>query len=169
MVSIPARCARCGYTFQPSGGIWIEGATNVTFSNNTVNCPRCGGRAQFIDGTFDVVDGSIAMRSGPAWSWDVVESLRLTLVRIVEDQPEDPVAAVETTNPRIAGMLRRATTGWSRGEIMSLLSLLLSVLSWQGATPADIKQWMTDAEQAVVQLIEQSAQEGPPPGPPTSR
>lgn len=161
MVSIPARCTRCGFTFQPRGGISISNSTDVTFSGNTTNCPRCGGVARFIDGTFDVVDEAIRMKSGPSWSWTVVETLRLGLREIQDQRPDDPVAAVEAINPRVGGLLRKATKGWTRDQIFGLIAMLLAALTWAGATPKDVGKWIGDVEHHLVDLIKEAGQSGP--------
>lgn len=120
---MPARCSKCGLVFQSTGGIVIgPGSTNVTMFGNKIDCPRCGAWANFIDGTFDVVgvpnaagvtetgslQGAIVMKSGPQWSKDVIDSLRLGLAHIVENPPANPVAAVAALDADFAEALAQA-------------------------------------------------------------
>ena len=131
MVLIPAQCQnpKCGFMFQPQGGIEASGATNLTMSNNRTNCPKCGGAARFIDGEMNVHDGAIELLSGPAWSRDLLEELRLTLVRVVRDAPDDPIAEVESVSSVLGKRLRRNTEGWTRDQKLKLMQLILTSLS----------------------------------------
>jgi hypothetical protein len=130
---------------------------------NTTRCPKCRGVARFLEGSFDVVDGGIDLKSGPEWSWLLVEDLRLTLRRILDELPEDPIAEVEAVSPELGGLLRRATRDWTRGQIIGLIATIAAVLTWAGVAPSDITAWLSDAEGRVVALIESAAEHGPPP------
>lgn len=83
---------------------------------------------EWLQGNFDVTDGAIQMRSGPQWSWDLVEHLRLGLQRIVDEAPSDPVAAVAEVDADLAADVDTVTAGWSRTDKLTLLGLILIVL-----------------------------------------
>lgn len=105
---MPAQCSRCGKRFQPQGGIYIENATNITFSNTTTSCPECGGVAYYVEGNLNVVAGAIEMVAGPEWSWDLVRRLGLALVRIRDEEPDDPEAELDEVDARLGRAVRDA-------------------------------------------------------------
>ena len=161
MVAIPARCTSCGHTFQPQSGIFIESSTHVTMSNNTTICPRCGGRAKFIEGRFNVTDGAIELLSGPQWSFDLVEGLRLTLRRIVDERPADPVAAVGVVAPVLASDIDRVTRGWSWERKIALIGGILGILGYVGITPENAVEHAPGLMQQVAELLREAAKTGP--------
>lgn len=127
MPLLPARCTRCGHQFQPEGGIFVaDGSMRNTFSNNSVRCPQCGGRALFVEGELNVVDGGIEMLSGPQWSWDLVEELRLSLKRAI-DTNHDPTGALESV-PEVQNAFRRATKGRGRRFKRRIAQAVLAAL-----------------------------------------
>lgn len=131
MVLIPARCARCGHVFQPAGGINISGSSNVTMSNNVTGCPECGGVARFIDGVLDVKDEAIVLKSGPQWSADVIERLRLGLSRAAHDDIEDPDEFIRQELPEIAEPVTQAVDAMSRrSPRTSRRTLLRKAAGW---------------------------------------
>lgn len=162
---VPAQCTRCGYTWQPNA-ILIENSTNITIENGQTNCPRCGAWARLLEGTFDVLDGAISMKSGPQWSWDLVESLRLGLKAIVEHPPQDPLAAVEDFAPSFGARLRGHTQGWSREQILALIAAIFAILQWADVTPRDIAGWLEKVPERINDLLDEATRNGPPPAPP---
>ena len=131
---------------------------NVTFSGNTIFCPYCGGRARVMDGTFNVRAGAIEMLEGPAWSWDLVEELGLTLRRIVEVQPPDPVGAIAEVSPELSRDVERATEGWPFDRKIALIAALVAVVT------ADYGQ-VADLLQAMAAVLTYAMQHGTPPPP----
>lgn len=159
---MPARCQSCGHTFDGAGGIHIEGAANVTLSNNTITCPRCGRPAQMIEGAFNVTSGGIEMIEGPKWTKDLLDELGLTLQRIVEEKPHDPIAAVENVDSRLGAALRKVTHGWSKTDVLTLIATLLLALQYFGVQASDLADAASDARQAVEELLREAARSGPP-------
>lgn len=86
---VPITCRRCNFRWNDGdfgpGIFGFQDASNITFSNITTNCPRCGGVASPDDGTFDVRAGhwrlirGIAddLRSAQATADDYARLLRL--------------------------------------------------------------------------------------------
>lgn len=66
MAGIPAHCDRCG-TFE-SNAISVNNASTIRFVGSATNCPRCGGVARFLDGTWTERGGNIELVDGPSSS-----------------------------------------------------------------------------------------------------
>ena len=126
---MPAECTACGRRWQPANGIWIEDATQATFQGNTYSgCPDCGGSARFVDGTFDVADGAIDMISGPQWSWELVDALRLALQRTVADET-DPGTAIAAVVPEVGHDFEVATRGKSREFKLGVAAFVFGLIT----------------------------------------
>ncbi|MFC3642504.1 hypothetical protein [Aquibium oceanicum] len=76
MPSIPGYCAHCDLVFDGSGGIHIEGASNVVLSGNVMTCPRCHRPAKLAEGTFNVRGGNIELVSGPPLTVEILRRLQ---------------------------------------------------------------------------------------------
>lgn len=89
-----------------------------------------------MEGRFNVTDGAINMISGPQWSWDLVEELRLTLRQIVEDPPADPIAPIAKVSPALARDLEqvRDKRNLTTREVLTLLAEILGVLGFFGVS-----------------------------------
>jgi hypothetical protein len=130
----PARCLRCGLQFQGSG-IRIDGdVQDLTLGPNTETCPRCGGRAQIVEGVFNVQAGGFEMVSGPDWSWDLIENLRLGLRRIVDEEPADPVRELAKVDATFAKDVKQATRGLTRRQKLAVMGALWGALNTDYST-----------------------------------
>lgn len=150
--AMPARCNSCGHTFQ--GGIDIGTATNLRMGQNTTSCPRCGSNAHLIEGTMNVADGAIEMLSGPQWSWDLIDELRLTLRRIVENSPAEPISPVRQIAPALARDVEtvRDARGMTTRQVIELLAEILTVLTGVGYMVENADQ-IYDLMQRVASVI----------------
>lgn len=86
----------------------VENSTDITIEGGGTDCPRCGGFARWMSGTFDTAGESIVLKSGPQWSRDLVEHLRLGLQQIVEERPPDPYAAFSQLDGALAEQIEEA-------------------------------------------------------------
>ncbi|MFZ1106523.1 MAG: hypothetical protein WAN86_27290, partial [Hyphomicrobiaceae bacterium] len=77
-------CDHCGFDFQPPA-INIGGG-RITLSNNITNCPRCGGVARFVDGTFQVENGKFRILFASTVTREMLTRLQL----LVEEADRDP-------------------------------------------------------------------------------
>lgn len=107
MVALPAVCTRCGHKFQAKG-FGEPTLIDAKFDDNFVSCEACGGPAKLVDGVFSTVDGAIDMKSGPQWSLDLINELRIGLAEIVKHPPADSLAAVAEINPPLGAALAEA-------------------------------------------------------------
>jgi hypothetical protein len=149
---IPASCTRCGHVWQPTGGIDVENSTGVTFSNVTTDCPACGGVARFIEGTFDVHHGAIAMKAGPQWSFDLVNQVGLAL-KVAIDGNLDPVPLVSKVDPVVGAELERSITGMPLDRVLALVGLLYSALATDYIQFGDNVTALRDALVTMIRFI----------------
>ena len=170
MTDVPGRCVRCGRAVAPQGGLHIENSTGVTLGGNGTGggCPHCGGDVRLIDGTFNFRAEGIEVLEAPTWSREVIDALRLTLQRIVDEQPDDPVAEVAQVSPEMARAINKATSGWDKNSVTMLISILLAVLMGvyqvardaraddSGATPDEIRQ--------IINILQDAERSGSPFG-----
>ncbi len=64
MVEMPAKCTACGYEFGDRSGFAVIGqVSNLSLRGNTTMCPKCGGQANIINGTFNVKSDKIEVVS----------------------------------------------------------------------------------------------------------
>ncbi|MFW6776055.1 SEC-C metal-binding domain-containing protein [Nocardioides sp. CPCC 205120] len=168
---MPARCQDCGHAFSPPL-IHIEDSVRITLSDVGTVCPRCGGPANVIEGTVTVANGGIELLQGPQWSQDLIDELRLTLVRIVTDRPVDPIAVLRETAPSLASEVEAATEGWTRDQKIDLLfKVLMAILAAVTAgaavtTAVRAGQGSTDTpdlRQQVVDILRSAQLHGSPP------
>lgn len=157
MVLIPAKCMNpaCGLNFQPNT-IEMDGVMDARFINAGTICPDCGSPAKFIEGRMNVRDGGIELLSGPQWSVDLIDELRLALVRaegllgegvaekVVERRLHEDIDAVA---PGLSKRLRRpsheSVATWV-GAIAGVLALVQTQLATDGATSKQIEQIYRD-------------------------
>ncbi|MGI8712096.1 MAG: SEC-C metal-binding domain-containing protein [Solirubrobacteraceae bacterium] len=127
-------------------------------SNNTESCPRCGGQAQILEGTFNVRDG-------------VVEVLRATVrdrelllrfaglarqAQVGSLAQDEAVRQIARESPEIERLLQRVPKNLRKVLIWVLLQAIV-VLAAQGvadlrddsATPADVQRIVRQHEQSV--------------------
>jgi hypothetical protein len=108
--------------------------------------------AQFIEGTFDVQHGAIAMKAGPQWSFDLVNQLGLAL-RVALDGHLDPVPLVSKVDPVIGAELERATTGMSFDRVIALIGLLYAALATDYTQVGDNATALRDAVVTLIRFI----------------
>ncbi len=71
-----AVCLVCKSIFEDRG-ITIKCSTNVTLSNNSTTCPKCGSRAKYLDGTFNFDSNAVAtVLSAPQFTVDILRIVK---------------------------------------------------------------------------------------------
>ena len=177
MVGMPARCTHCGHQFLDNDNIVFEGdATDVVVNAAQTVCPKCGALAQYVQGRMNVQDGGFEMLSGPQWSWDLVDELRLTLKRAPKEDPANPLRPVATVDPQVAdaidhavreGLHRSAVKNTSKNRkklTRGVLMALFAVLSYDyGNTEQNVLTVRSTAE-AVLRYVAHHGAIPPPWG-----
>lgn len=75
MPNFPTYCEHCGHIWA-GNQIHISGnISGLVMKNNKTNCPSCGKLTPMLDGTFDLEDGVLTLRSGPQITKDKIRSM----------------------------------------------------------------------------------------------
>lgn len=72
--AIPAHCGQCGALFATTGIVALRAGAQVTFSGCGMRCPRCGGGASILDGTFERTSSALRLLSGPQFTKEVLRA-----------------------------------------------------------------------------------------------
>lgn len=64
MAGLPAHCDQCGTTFE-TAAFNIQNSSNITVRGISVPCPRCGSRAEILEGTWGEHGKGIELADGP--------------------------------------------------------------------------------------------------------
>ncbi len=110
MPLVPAKCRDCGLVFRAAGGISVSNVSGLALRGNIYRpCPRCGGTADFLEGTFDVGAEFFKVIQAPESSIEMLRELRLLLIqsRDAAEPPEATIKRVEAASPEFAKTLRR--------------------------------------------------------------
>jgi ribosome-associated translation inhibitor RaiA len=127
MTGLPSHCPKCGLIFESNVFGELSNASNITFKNIGTSCPRCGGIAQAIDGTFDFVGNAIKVKSAPPRTLAILSVLQKALEEAQQGKPEGEVLSkIEQASPELASAIQ-ATIAKSGKPI--LVVLLLSLLA----------------------------------------
>lgn len=65
MAGLPAHCAHCGLIFVSPAFVFGQDAQNMSFTDVSVSCLRCGRPARAVDGTFDFVGDALKVKKAP--------------------------------------------------------------------------------------------------------
>jgi hypothetical protein len=143
-------CGQCGLRWNDgdygTSIIQIGNATDMTFGEIATNCPRCGGRAKAIGGTYDIRDGqwhlvrqlANDLRSAHATQDDYARLLQLLRQAHATGQGAEQVAEaikVETPFIKLSETIRGnlGTIGW-------VVAVLLQLITW--LVPPPDAAWM---------------------------
>lgn len=131
MVAIPAYCTHCGLVFRRHNLVALGGGAVVTMSDNVTSCPRCGHDAKIVDGSFDILNGTLQLISGPDITRDILASFRDLADRAQKNEisPEQAVVAATELNPILGDIMAQfMKIGLPiLGLLVSLISLYLTV------------------------------------------
>jgi hypothetical protein len=127
---LPMFCDSCGNAF-PSG-VAIDSATRVTnlsFSNYTAECPRCGGIGRIPDGVYNFIDGTLTVLHAPERSIKELKRLAeiLKAARADPHKAADLEQKIQTEVPAFAQLLDK----WkpkTAGDRYALIGILLAAV-----------------------------------------
>jgi hypothetical protein len=128
MTRVPAVCDRCGGFF-PSP-IEASNSTNITFSNVGVGpCPHCGGQGHVPDGTYNFIENTIELLSGPHRSRSDLERLA-EILRAAKETG----ASTQEVKERVAKELPELRSladalPKTRGELYAFVGIILTILT----------------------------------------
>ena len=128
MTRVPAVCDRCGGFF-PSP-IEASNSTNITFSSVSVGpCPHCGGQGHVPDGTYNFIENTIELLSGPQRSRSdlerLAEILRSAQAKGASTQEIKQQVAKELPQLRsLADALPK-----TRAELYAFVGIILTILT----------------------------------------
>jgi len=159
VVLVPAHCNACGLDFQPRAIAVANGATNITFTGNRTNCPRCGGVAQLMDGTFSVKDDRFEILSAPSVTREMLARLQL-LIDEAEAHPSNLDAVRQKAEAIHAGFgALFGVKDWSPNVKAALIAAVTAVLvakcSGGGTTVINV------APRLIIEMPEQRKPEPP--------
>lgn len=160
--------------------------TNVSLSGNVESCPQCGRASRVVDGVFAFdAEGRLSVTSAPAWSRQaLLEALlatdwtpaKVTKTRNAikrakkKAQGGDVVSAlheVAVSNRQLGeaiSSLSKSQSGWSKSDVMALLSLLLAALTLlQGAIADRDRITEEDVRHIVEDVVSDSVPSDVPP------
>ncbi len=109
MAKIPAHCTCCGLQFFSDSFIGGTGARNITLRGNKTTCPRCGGRANFVDGIFDLQDDRLHLVDGPPLTHAMMARLQQVIDKAKGQigESERLLAEVAEVSPELAAEIRK--------------------------------------------------------------
>lgn len=126
MPNLPAFCNTCGFTFQSS--ILLENSTNISISDITVQCPRCGNMARVPDGIYDVVGNTINVLVNSNRS--VSEFSRILEVlekaRNQQKKPEEILSTVKKELPELSTLAD--TLPKTRAELYAFIAIIVTII-----------------------------------------
>ena len=122
MTGAPSFCEHCELVFE-SPKIQIRDSYNVSFIDYKVKCPKCGGQAKVVKGTFDFVDGGIRVVSADSASIERIRLLRLLIDEAKSGvDPDKILSKLEEVSP---GLAREGQDAIRNGGIPALILMLL--------------------------------------------
>ena len=126
-----SKCSHCNYTFT-SRMFSIVDSINVSLEGNTETCPRCGSRANVLDGTFDFnAQGIAKLISGPAFTQDVYKQFVSLVERARNEElnKEEFVREAQAISPLLASSIRRYLPNDS-ASFIALLAFLWGIFTF---------------------------------------
>lgn len=153
MAGLPSKCTQCGHVFA-SSGIVIVGATQVTTKNNTVSCPKCGGRAKGVEGQFSLKNDSFTPISASRSDLEILRQLYSKAKQAGESQEdrEELVREVEAISPALAKAISPYALSYPTTIFVAFLFLLLSRCDFSFNTNVTLD--LNEAIDQVIQMIE---------------
>ena len=136
-----AKCRnpKCGIVFNDTKAINISNAF-VHMSGNTIDCPRCGSRADFLEGDFYIdQQGIVTLLSGPQFTYDVLKQLRDLTENAAKKNfsQEEFLQKAEEINPTLGFLRNLLPKDWQeiRSYIYPFLLALLAALFQNSPAP----------------------------------
>lgn len=149
MTGLPASCPRCGHVFE-SKAFSIQNGRKISFKGVSVVCPRCGGTAKAIEGTFDFIENAIRVRDAPKASVDIIGLLQLTLKEArAGNTTESIIARLHDADPVFA---EQASKIVQKGGLPALTLMLIFLLNTCAANPSTSLDWNRLVDQVYVYI-----------------
>ena len=150
MAGVPAYCERCNTLFE-SSALSIGSGAVVTFANCGTSCPRCGGMARILDGTYSAVGAALQVLRGSSFTHEQVRRLQ-TLRSSLESEGRDPketipkevIEAISAIQPELGAavkLLQNGHAGWA--VFMLFLFILIKQCSPDGGVHIDLSTHIT--------------------------
>lgn len=122
-----AYCPSCGALFEARAFQFVN-ATNITLTNNTTNCPNCGGRASIADGVFNATAEALEIVKAS----DLTKALYQRFAELIEEaqhqkmDPDEFIDRAAKIHPAFEEAAK-ALAG-SRATVFVALALMLAAL-----------------------------------------
>jgi hypothetical protein len=153
MASPIAYCIFCGTIFEAKAFNFGPGCTNITLTNNKVQCPNCHQMAGVADGVFDAAADALKVVSAPA----LTEALYESFAKLVEEaratamKPAEFIERAQAINPELGKVVKALTN--SKTTWALTLALMLAALN-KCSVNVEVK---LDANQLIKQVLVQDA------------
>ncbi|WKN47165.1 hypothetical protein [Nocardioides sp. Arc9.136] len=72
---------------------------------------------------------------------------------------------MEALSSTFGQRLRGVTAGWTRGDILGLIGVLLWAVDWAGVQPSDIAGWLSALPEQIASILDEAEKNGPPTPP----
>lgn len=146
-----------------------DDVTNAGFYDMRTECPKCGEWARYFEGIFDVRDGVVEVLTAPEWTHQRLRDLQASVQSALRTWPiagpNQAIRELATASPELATLLEgRARSGWSRGDMLALLSFIASLIfGVLSLLPEDDQTVQVDPRQ-LRQIVEQLDRPASPHG-----
>ncbi|WP_404713346.1 hypothetical protein [Sphingomonas sp. MMS24-J13] len=127
----------------------IENSTNVTITNVSETCPRCGGRAKLQDGTYDFIGAVLAaVRAPGVMRQDILEFQAVAkAVQAGEISSEEAVLRFEKLNDNLSKLWSWINeNGAALAILLAIITIYLTIWA-KDAADAGSAQAHADAQQ----------------------
>jgi hypothetical protein len=158
MADYPCSCSNCGHVFFIPNMIHGPGQIDgITFTNNVLTCPRCGGWADMASGTWDYDNEVLTLLSAPEATLEALIRVREDLAMLsrspVSEQTEEAVR--QTAPPWLVSLLDGLPIkNWSQAVVI-LLMVLNTVLQKQTLEVEQKNLGVATKQQHAGQVIDQ--------------
>ena len=134
-MSVPALCENCGYRFT-SRMFHFENATDVTLTGCSESCPRCGGRANLQDGTYDFIGHVLTAIRAPGVMREDVMAFRdiAQAVQKGELLSDDAATQVAEINSAFAILWKWMNeNGAAIAVVLTIIAIYIAIWAKEGA------------------------------------
>lgn len=149
MDGVPCHCPQCGALFLQRGFIAGTGS-NITIEGGATLCPRCGGRASMLSGTYNLNDDVFTLVAGPESTRQGVAALRSVLQRAQqgEAEPAEVREALEQQGGSLAALARFVPK--TSGELAAWVGIVVTLVIWWAS-----RQPVPLTDEQMAELIDQ--------------
>lgn len=152
MPSVPAFCDTCSTVL--NSGIFVENATNITFTGNQSGpCPNCGGMGHIPDGVFNFIGNTIEILSAPERTIAELTQLANILreAKAKSETREQVVSRIEKEVPSLSKLVKLLPE--NRSELYGFLAVVLAAIPLFTQTPAASSSTTINVTQIIQEVI----------------